>query len=266
MTAALRSTLAAALALGLAAAPAAQQAVDADVPGAATAALARAPDAAPGTDLRVDDRDPGSAPSVAPDQAAQAEVSDQDADAPARPLPRALDERAVSPGAPLNDGRDGAVALRIGEAKAAYDGPLRDGREDGVGSLQLRAPYTGPLNDGRGDTDAPAVDPQAAAPVVAAAPLAAARAAPEGLALSLVRPNPARDRAELTFTLEVGGSATVRVFDVQGREVAVAYDAPSPAGSRQTVVLDVASLAPGTYVAVLTATGRTASQTFQVVR
>ena len=104
-----------------------------------------------------------------------------------------------------------------------------------------------------------------AAPEVARAAPTVVEAA-EGLSLALVRPNPTRDRAEITFSVEAPTTATVRVFDVTGRQVALLYDRPTPADALQTVAFDATAVAPGTYVAVLEADGRRTTQTFQVIR
>ena len=59
--------------------------------------------------------------------------------------------------------------------------------------------------------------------------------------------NPARDRVTLRVDLDVPADLDVRLFDVLGREVAVADRALAPTGSTP-VALDVATLAPGVYV------------------
>ncbi|MEM0962483.1 MAG: M36 family metallopeptidase [Bacteroidota bacterium] len=87
----------------------------------------------------------------------------------------------------------------------------------------------------------------------------------DGAQLSVIGPNPSSDRAR--FTLAVGTDQTVRVLvaDALGRVViedAVAFDADV----RQTVALDVASLATGVYVVRVEGETFAETRTMTVVR
>lgn len=86
--------------------------------------------------------------------------------------------------------------------------------------------------------------------------------APRTLALADVRPNPARESAEVAFTLPETGAARVVVFDALGRQVATLLDGTLTAGDH-TTRLDASTLAPGVYMVRLEA-GRE-SRTARVV-
>jgi hypothetical protein len=69
----------------------------------------------------------------------------------------------------------------------------------------------------------------------------------------------------LDLSLETGGMASVRVFDAQGREVALVINALLPAGDHR-LRWDASTAPSGAYTAVLTAPGRLDKARFLVVR
>ncbi len=87
----------------------------------------------------------------------------------------------------------------------------------------------------------------------------------EAASLSAPFPNPARAAAALTLTLTDAADATVEVFDVLGRRVAVLVEGPLAAGTH-TLRLDARALAPGAYVVRATAGGLAATRRVTVVR
>ena len=78
-------------------------------------------------------------------------------------------------------------------------------------------------------------------------------------------PNPATDRVTLAYTLPQAGAARLAVYDVLGREVAVA-DAGMRSADRHRTALDVSALPAGFYVAVLEAEGVRETARFTVAR
>lgn len=74
------------------------------------------------------------------------------------------------------------------------------------------------------------------------------------------RPNPFSSSATLTFTLAAPASASLRVYDVLGREVAVLVDEQPLAAGEHEATLDGRGLAPGTYVCVLEVGGERFTQ------
>lgn len=117
------------------------------------------------------------------------------------------------------------------------------------------------LADGRvlvtdGDTKVYAFDPT----TTATAPL------PEGAGLALsIAPNPARGSVVVTLTLDGPGAASVIVYDVLGRKMAVLHDGPLAAGTN-SLRLDVTGLPPGVYVVRAAANRSAASQRITVLR
>lgn len=254
-----RYSLALALAVGLTAGVSAQSyqaPEDADQPGAFVVRSASAPGA-------VDDSDPGgrSQPTARP--ANEVTASDQDAAVAFGTWPTPVE--AVALQGPLADGRDGSAP--IVQAMAVYSGDLADGRDSSepVALRSASAVYTGPLRDGRPDGPRTAtlatddVAPQQVAPAVAAATTGEA-------SLVVVRPNPVRGRAAIAFSLAERAAVTVTIYDVQGRVVATAFEGVAEADVEHLAAFDSDQVAPGTYVAVLTADGTRTSRTFQVVR
>ena len=92
-----------------------------------------------------------------------------------------------------------------------------------------------------------------------------AGAANSAVALGQPSPNPARGLVDLPFALQEAGTARLSVYDVTGREVAVAAARAFGSGG-QTVQFDASSLAAGVYVVVLEANGARATQRLSVVR
>jgi hypothetical protein len=113
-----------------------------------------------------------------------------------------------------------------------------------------------------------AATPDGADPTWIASGIVAGEAAPEaaGLSLGAPRPNPVGGgAASLSFQTPRDGPVRLSVVDVLGREVAVLVDGARPAGV-QAAALDATRLAPGLYIARLTAGGRAVSRAFAVVR
>lgn len=88
---------------------------------------------------------------------------------------------------------------------------------------------------------------------------------PADLTLASVAPNPVRQNARVRFTLHATTEATVRLFDLLGREVAVLSQGTMQAGAHEAV-LDGAALAPGAYLLRLDADGYVLTQRVVVAR
>ena len=84
-------------------------------------------------------------------------------------------------------------------------------------------------------------------------------------ALAGTYPNPFRSEATVRFELGAAGPATVKVYDVMGREVATLVDAELPA-QRHSVTLDGSALAGGVYFVRLVAGDRTFTQKVVLVK
>jgi hypothetical protein len=84
-----------------------------------------------------------------------------------------------------------------------------------------------------------------------------------GLRLALTSSQPVGDLARLTFLLAGEATATLELFDVQGRRAAPRIEAGHGAGPHE-VVLDTHALASGVYVARISAGG--ASESLRLVR
>lgn len=262
MTAPTRLVAALGLALGLAAAPAAQVLVapdDADEPGRA---IVTGP-AAPGF-VVADDQDPislhPSRPFAARANAVGSEPAwTRDEDAPLRAA--FVPEARTADVGPLADGRSGGAPA---PPAVAEGGALDDGRPAvTVLRRDVTRVYTGALRDGRPDgaRGTPVLADEA--PVVA--PFRRSEAEAARAARVVVQPNPASAEAWVELASDAPARATVAVFDVRGREVLKAYDGTvAPGASR--VRLDLAPLSAGTYVVTVEVDGVRASETFQVVR
>ncbi|HEX8385518.1 MAG TPA: T9SS type A sorting domain-containing protein [Rubricoccaceae bacterium] len=122
---------------------------------------------------------------------------------------------------------------------------------------QVRFAFVGGTN--LADLTANAAAAQALFTAGAEGPVAA------GLALLAPAPNPASTTATLPYTLDVAQTVRLAVYDVLGREVAVVAEGARSAGPHAPSV-DVSSLAPGVYVARLTAGGVVLARRFSVVR
>jgi hypothetical protein len=84
-------------------------------------------------------------------------------------------------------------------------------------------------------------------------------------ALAQNRPNPARGSTTVAFSVPAACEATVTVYDVAGRKVAVPFAGTAVAGENE-VALDVSGLAPGVYAYRLEAAGATASRKMVIVK
>ena len=90
-------------------------------------------------------------------------------------------------------------------------------------------------------------------------------AANRAVALGQPYPNPASGTVELPFALRDAGAASISVYDVTGREVAVVASGTFASGG-QSVAFDASGLSAGVYVVVLTANGERSTQRLSVVR
>lgn len=88
---------------------------------------------------------------------------------------------------------------------------------------------------------------------------------PERLTLSTPAPNPASAQTTLTYTLAELSTVRLALYDILGREVAVVVEGTKPAGQHEAA-LDASRLAPGLYVARLTAGGEVVARRLTVVR
>jgi hypothetical protein len=88
---------------------------------------------------------------------------------------------------------------------------------------------------------------------------------PTGYRLDPASPNPFNPSTTLTVTLERTGMASLKVYDVAGRQVATLFDGLQPAGE-QRVVFQAQGLASGTYVAVLRGEGGVSSQKLVLIK
>lgn len=79
-----------------------------------------------------------------------------------------------------------------------------------------------------------------------------------------VRPNPARGAMTFAFTLAAPGKATLTLYDLSGRSVAVLYDGVARAGENE--VTAALELSPGVYVSRLEAAGNVAAKRLVVIR
>jgi hypothetical protein len=93
---------------------------------------------------------------------------------------------------------------------------------------------------------------------------AAGEAAPRVFALAAPYPNPARGPVAFTFELAAPGPATLAVYDLLGRRVAVVTDEELPAGAHRAVW--EAPVAAGVYVARLSSADGQEARRFTVVR
>jgi hypothetical protein len=85
------------------------------------------------------------------------------------------------------------------------------------------------------------------------------RAVPEGFALKQSYPNPFNPVTNITFEVPRSMRATLRVYDLLGRQAAVLVNGQVPAGSH-TVTFDGSNLASGVYLAQLVAGDFSATQ------
>jgi hypothetical protein len=85
------------------------------------------------------------------------------------------------------------------------------------------------------------------------------------LGLGVPTPNPLSERGTVAFSLDRPGPATLALYDVAGRRVAVLADGEYGA-ERQEAEVSSAGLAPGTYILRLQAPSGVVSRTLAVVR
>ncbi|MFT4603522.1 MAG: hypothetical protein ACI9W4_000237 [Rhodothermales bacterium] len=88
---------------------------------------------------------------------------------------------------------------------------------------------------------------------------------PGSVTLAPPYPNPARDYAELSFSLAQPSSARIEVFDMLGRRVQLVDLGQRAAGSA-SVRLDTSGLTPGNYLTRITAGGRAATSSLIISR
>jgi hypothetical protein len=85
-------------------------------------------------------------------------------------------------------------------------------------------------------------------------------AMPVRLFLSPCYPNPFNPTTTTQFSLDMSGRATLRVFDLLGREVKTLFNDVVEAGVERQVVFDATGLVSGTYVLRLESAGRATAQ------
>lgn len=89
--------------------------------------------------------------------------------------------------------------------------------------------------------------------------------APSGIVLEQNYPNPFNPTTAIRFTLDVGRSTSLKVYDMLGREVAVLVNDVMPAGTH-SVEFDASNLASGVYVYRLTVDGETFTKRMTVLK
>ena len=92
--------------------------------------------------------------------------------------------------------------------------------------------------------------------------VSSAEGRPPGAVGLTVSPNPALQSATVAFAPVVAGSASLRIYDVLGREVAVLHDGPAVGEVR----VQTPDLPAGIYVAALRTAGRVETERFTIVR
>jgi hypothetical protein len=97
-------------------------------------------------------------------------------------------------------------------------------------------------------------------------PVTVGRGAPSGVQLMDTYPNPARTRATVSLAVpeQASGGATLRLYDVLGRQVRTVDRAVEP--GRSTATVDVSGLPSGVYVLRLAADGTTRTRRLTVVK
>jgi hypothetical protein len=97
-------------------------------------------------------------------------------------------------------------------------------------------------------------------------PVTVGRGAPSGVKLLDTYPNPARTRATVSLAVpeQASGDATLRLYDVLGRQVRTVDGAVEP--GRSTATVDVSGLPSGVYVLRLSADGTTRTRRLTVVK
>jgi hypothetical protein len=97
-------------------------------------------------------------------------------------------------------------------------------------------------------------------------PVTVGRGGPGGVQLRDPYPNPARTRATISLAVpeQASGDATLRLYDVLGRQVRTVDSAVEP--GRSTATVDVSGLPSGVYVLRLAADGTTRTRRLTVVK
>lgn len=80
--------------------------------------------------------------------------------------------------------------------------------------------------------------------------------APKEFTLSQNYPNPFNPTTNIEFTVPEDGRASVRIYDVLGREVAIIFDGEVKAGYVQRAIFDASRLSTGFYFARLEHRGK----------
>lgn len=75
-----------------------------------------------------------------------------------------------------------------------------------------------------------------------------------------VSPNPINTSATVTFKVAQSGKAALRVYDINGRQVALLFDGMAESGTTRQVHFDAAHLPAGMYIAILQTAGGNAKQ------
>jgi hypothetical protein len=88
----------------------------------------------------------------------------------------------------------------------------------------------------------------------------------EALQLTAPAPNPARERATLSFTVKEEAETLVTLYNVLGQQVKTLYDGRPTAGEAQRLRLDASGLSSGVYIVRLQTLGHTRTRRVTVVR
>ena len=88
----------------------------------------------------------------------------------------------------------------------------------------------------------------------------------EPLRLAAPAPNPVSGQATLSFAVKESQTATLRLYDALGQEVATVYEGTPTAGESQAVQFEATDLASGVYFLRLRAGSHVRTQRFTVVR
>ncbi len=86
------------------------------------------------------------------------------------------------------------------------------------------------------------------------------------LHLSAPAPNPAAERATLSFAVQEGTKAEVTMYDVLGQRVRTLYEGTPPGEEARRVTVETGTLSSGVYVVRLRAGGRTQTRRLTVVQ
>ncbi|MEM0964434.1 MAG: T9SS type A sorting domain-containing protein, partial [Bacteroidota bacterium] len=142
---------------------------------------------------------------------------------------------------------------------------IDNGNENGCGSVALSADGATTLFGCTGYQET-FTDPAGAGAVLSGIAVSSEGSSP-GATLTLAPPvpNPASGPVALSYSLSAPGTVRLSVYDALGREVAVVASAERSAG-RHTERLDTSLLAPGVYVARLSALGGTRTRRLTIVR